>query len=74
MLSEPSLRFPRHGSAAHLKKLLGQSPHHRGSSAPRLKREQSLGLCIFVLNEEGWNLINLKDIESGDKILIDKHN
>lgn len=56
------------------KELLGHSPHHWGSSASRLKREPSLCLCVFVLDEEGWNVISLKDIESGDKILIDKHN
>ena len=74
MLCKLSLLFPWHGSASPLKELLGYSPNHQGSPASRLKSEQSLGLCVFVLNEKGWNLINLKDIESGDKILIDKCN
>lgn len=74
MLCKLSLLFLWHGSVSSPKELFSYSPNHQGSPASRLKREQSLGLCVFALNEKGWNLINLKHIESGHNILIDKYN
>lgn len=65
------------GSASPFKKLLGHqeiSLDHQGSPAPRLERTIICFFYIFILNEKGWNLTKGKDIESEDKIHIEKYN